>query len=264
MRKRSVQIKLKIAQFRLKELKCYQMLSIVRPGREDLDLEEISSLNNFPGKCRECAKLFRSMIHGKCSFCHDLEFQENVLCHLNRCIQNPAVFECYAFQPALKLVGSSDQEFPSLPNSVVKDNSPQNGFHELLDSDKIKYQRTLALQRLSRDPDSVFVELKYHFAWNVIYRKPVFALPANIFDFVCDTFSKCSEIVGGLVDLLWLAPDHLHLYVESDGSNSVETIAQEMKRVSAAAILAEFGDLKASLDAQKELWDKAYFVETIG
>jgi REP element-mobilizing transposase RayT len=34
--------------------------------------------------------------------------------------------------------------------------------------------------------------------------------------------------------------------------------------VSVAAILAEFGDLKASLDAQKELWDKAYFVETIG
>ncbi|MBW2739771.1 MAG: transposase [Deltaproteobacteria bacterium] len=239
------------------------MLSIVRPGREDLDLEEISSLNNFPGKCRECAKLFRSMIHGKCSFCHDLEFQENVLCHLNRCIQNPAVFECYAFQPALKLVGSSDREIPSSPD-CIKDNSPQNGFHELLDSDKIKYQRALALQRLSRDPDSVFVDFKYHFAWNVIYRKPVFARPAKFFDFVCDTFSKCSEIVGGLVDLRWLAPDHLHLYVESDGSNSVETIAQEMKRVSAAAILAEFGDLKASLDAQKELWDKAYFVETIG
>ncbi|MBW1834774.1 MAG: transposase [Deltaproteobacteria bacterium] len=151
-----------------------------------------------------------------------------------------------------------------MPNGVVKDNSPQNGFHELLDSDKIKYQRALALQRLGRDPDSVFVDFKYHFAWNVIYRKPVFALPANIFDFVSDTFSKCSEIVCGFVDLLWLAPDHLHLYVESDGSNSVETIAQEMKRVSAAAILAEFSDLKASLDAQKDLWDKAYFVESIG
>jgi REP element-mobilizing transposase RayT len=110
----------------------------------------------------------------------------------------------------------------------------------------------------------LFVDFKYHFAWNVIYRKPVFALPANIFDFVSDTFSKCSEMVGGFVDLLWLAPDHLHLYVESDGSNSVETIAQEMKRVSAAAILAEFSDLKASLDAQKDLWDKAYFVESIG
>ncbi|MDL1980029.1 MAG: transposase [Deltaproteobacteria bacterium] len=224
----------------------------------------MSSLNHFPGRCRECAKLSRSMIHGKCSFCQDLEFQENVLCHLNRCIQNPALFECYAFQPALKLVGSSDQEIPSSPN-YIKDNSPQNGFQKLLDSDKIKYQRALALQRLGRDPDSVFVDFKYHFAWNVIYRKPVFARPpANIFDFVCGTFSKCSEIVGGFVDLLWLAPDHLHLYVESDGSNSVETIAQEMKRVSAAAILAEFGDLKASLDAQKELWDKAYFVETIG
>ncbi len=227
-------------------------------------MEEISSLKQFPGRCRECAKSSRSMIHSKCSFCHDLEFQENVLCHLNRCIQNPAVFECYAFQPALKLVGSSDQEISSLPNGVVKGNSLKNGFQELLDSDKIKYQRVLALQRLGRDPDSVFVELKYHFAWNVIYRKPVFARPANIFDFVSDTFSKCSEIVGGFVDLRWLAPDHLHLYVESDGSNSVETIAQEMKRVSEAAILAEFDDLKASLGAQKDLWDKAYFVETIG
>lgn len=226
-------------------------------------MEEMSSLNNFPKKCQECAKSSMSMIHGKCSFCQNLEFQENVLCHLNRCIQNPAVFECYAFQPALKLVGSSDQEIPSLPNGI-KDNSPQNGFHELLDSDKIKYQRALALQRLGRDPDSVFVDFKYHFAWNVICRKPVFARPANIFDFVSDTFSQCSEIVVGFVDLLWLAPDHLHLYVESDGSNSVETIAQEMKRVSAAAILAEFGDLKASLGAQKDLWDKAYFVETIG
>lgn len=204
------------------------------------------------------------MIHGKCcSFCQDLEFQEKVLCHLNRCIQNPTVFECYAFQPALKLVGSFDRESqPSL--NGIKDISLQNGFQKLLDSDKIKYQRALALQRLGRDPDDVFIDFKYHFAWNVIYRKQVFIRPAKIFDFVSDTFSKCSEIVGGFVDLLWLAPDHLHLYVESDGSNSVETIAQEMKRVSAAFIIAEFGDLNAGLDAQKELWDKAYFVETIG
>jgi len=40
-------------------------------------------------------------------------------------------------------------------------------------------------------------------------------------------------------------------------------IAQEMKRVSAAFILAEFGGLKASVDAQKDLWDKACFIETI-
>lgn len=111
---------------------------------------------------------------------------------------------------------------------------------------------------------SLIVEIKYHVAWNVIHRKPVFARPAKFFDFVSDTFSKCSELVGGFVSVLWLAPDHLHLYVESDGRNSVDTIAQEMKRVSTAAILAEFGDLNARLDAQKELWDKAYFVETIG
>jgi len=214
-------------------------------------------------KCQECAKASRSMIHGKCSFCQSLEFQEDILCHLNRCIQNPAVFKCYAFQPALKLVGSSDRKIPSWTDGV-KDNSPQDGLKEILDSDKIKYQQALALQRLDRDPNSVFVDFKYHFAWNVIHRKPVFARPEKIIDFVSDTFSNCSEIAGGFVSLLWLAPDHIHLYVESDGNDSVETIAREMKQVSAEVILAKFGDLKTSLDAQKKLWDKAYFVETIG
>ena len=214
-------------------------------------------------KCQDCAKSSRSMIHGKCSFCQDLEFQEDILCHLNRCIQNPAVFKCYAFQPALKLVGSSDREIPSWPDGV-KNSSSQDDLKEMLDSDKIKYQRALALQKLGRDPDGIFVDFKYHFAWNVIHRKPVFARPEKFIDFVSNTFSSCSEMVGGFVDLRWLAPDHIHLYVESDGNNSVETIAQEMKRVSAEVILAKFGDLKASLDAQKELWDKAYFVETIG
>ena len=147
----------------------------------------MTSTNHFPGKCQGCAKSSGPMIHGKCSFCQDLEFQEKLLCHLNRCMQNPAVFKCYAFRPILKLVGSSDQEIPSSPNRI-KDNSSQNGFQQLLDSDKIKYQRALALQRMERDPDSVFVDFKYHFVWNIIHRKPVFAQPAKIIDFVSDTF----------------------------------------------------------------------------
>ena len=85
-----------------------------------------------------------------------------------------------------------------------------------------------------------------------------------MFNFINDIFSKYSDLVGGFVRLLWLAPDHLHLYMESDGEKSIEVIAQKMKRQSASAILEEFADLKASLDAENELWDKAYFVETVG
>jgi REP element-mobilizing transposase RayT len=70
--------------------------------------------------------------------------------------------------------------------------------------------------------------------------------------------------VGGFVSLLWLAPDHVHLYVISDGEKSVETIVQEIKRSSNDAIMGEFADIKDRFDAGNELWDTAYFSETAG
>ncbi len=145
-----------------------------------------------------------------------------------------------------------------------KNQYPQNSFKKLFDSDKIKYQRALALQKISREPDTEFMEIKYHFAWNVTYRRPVFQRPGNMFDFISDIFSNCDESVGGFVSLLWLAPDHLHLYVESDGEKSADTIAQEMKHFSVAPILAEFSGLKVNMNPEETLWDKAYFVETVG
>jgi putative transposase len=135
---------------------------------------------------------------------------------------------------------------------------------KLLRQDKIKYERALALQKLERDPDGVYMELKYHLAWNVIYRGPVFMPNDDFFDFFHNTFLECSELVGGLVSLLGLAPDHVHLYLESDGKNSVETVVQEIKRFSKSALLSTFVDLKDGFEAGNELWDNAYFSETIG
>lgn len=222
----------------------------------------MSLSSELPRKCLECGKLSKSIIHNKCNFCQDLQFQEEMLCHLNRCIQDPVAFECSAFQPSLQLVGPSAQDASTLCNSPKGDAS-QSCFERHLNSDKIKYQRALAVQKLGRDPDAVIVGLEYHFAWNVIHRRPVFSSPAKVLDFVSDTFSDCSEFVGGSVSLLWLAPDHVHLHVQSDGKKAIETIAQEMKRSSAAAILAEFADLKAGLSEENELWDAAYFAATI-
>jgi len=161
------------------------------------------------------------------------------------------------------LVGSSSLEVPPL-HQDPQDQFLKSGFQKLLDSDKIKYQRALALQKLADEPDGVFIVTKYHFAWNVTCRRPAFVQPGNMIGFMSDTLSNCSDLVGGFVSLLWLAPDHLHLYVESDGEKSVEKMAQELKRLSAAAMLAQFANLKASLDTGHALWDEAYFVETIG
>lgn len=225
----------------------------------DMKLEKKSSRNNFPVKCLACAKSSKPVIHGRCSFCQRLSFQEKVLCDLNRSIQNPTSFECHAFQPLLKLVTSSGQETRPAPNVQPA----KTTIEKLLDSDKVKYQRALALQRLARNPDDVMLDIKYHFAWNVIGRKSAFAEPAPMIDFISNTFTTCSEAVGGFTRLLWLAPDHIHLYVASDGEVSPDNMAEKLKQLSEAPILERFPDLIASPDVEKGLWDEAYFVETI-
>jgi len=223
----------------------------------------MTSSNELPEKCMECVKSSVTLFHRKCQFCRDLEFQESILCELNRCIQSRSDFECHAFQPMLKLAGpSKSKEFVSNDSSTRKIKG--KFFLDLLNSDKIKYERALALQKLARDPDGVYMQLKYHFAWNVSFRKSVYSPANTFFDFVNDTFLRCSELAGGFVDLLYLAPDHLHLYAESDGELSVEEIVHRIKQFSNKAILEEFPFIRDKLGGGTDIWDEAYFTETIG
>ncbi|MFC1815951.1 transposase [Thermodesulfobacteriota bacterium] len=135
---------------------------------------------------------------------------------------------------------------------------------DLLKSDKIKYERALALQKLGRDPDGIYIQIKYHFAWNVSLRRAVFSPAKDFIDFVLDTFLKCSEPTGGFVDLRYLAPDHIHLYVESDGELSIEEIIYRIKQFSNDAISEKFPLIRDKLGGNTQIWDDAYFVETIG
>jgi len=226
----------------------------------DGDVNESSSDNRLPAKCQECIKSSKQFIHGRCSFCQNLSFQEEVLCYLSRSTQNSDFFECHAFQPLLKLVVSPGEEIQPEP----KGQPAEISLEKLLDSDKVKYQRALALQKLARNPDDVMIQIKYHFAWNVVGRRPVFAEPATTIDLINDTITTCSDAVGGFASLLWLAPDHIHVYVESDGEVSPDNMAQKLKQLLEIAILERLPDLVASPEVEKRLWDEAYFVETIG
>jgi REP element-mobilizing transposase RayT len=225
--------------------------------------KEMPSFNELPAKCLECTKSKMPRFHGKCHFCRDLEFQESVLCDLNRYIQSRSDFECHAFQPMLKLVGPSENKVLRFDDNSTRE-IKEKLFLDLLNSEKIKYERALALQKLDRDPDSVYMQLKYHFAWNVSLRRSVFSPASTFFDFVSDTFLRCREPAGGFVGLLYLAPDHIHLYVESDGELSLEEIIHKIKKFSNDAILERFPLIKDKLGRDTEIWDEAYFVETIG
>jgi REP element-mobilizing transposase RayT len=113
-------------------------------------------------------------------------------------------------------------------------------------------------------PDAVFIDIRYHLAWNVVHRRSSFSEPQNSFKMVNDAFSDSGSAVGSFVSLLWLAPDHVHVYLESDGEEALETTAQEIKRLSESSILLRASEIVTNAVAGNDLWDKAYFAETIG
>ncbi|MFH1243350.1 MAG: transposase, partial [Pseudomonadota bacterium] len=105
---------------------------------------------------------------------------------------------------------------------------------------------------------------KYHFAWNVFRRISLLSQTKMFFGFVYDTFLNCSAVVDGFVQLLYLAPDHVHLFVESSGELSPEEIATKIKQYSNRAIVEKFPSVKDRLPLDTGIWDEAYFVETVG
>jgi REP element-mobilizing transposase RayT len=212
----------------------------------------------IPKKCHECRKSSRPIIHGQCTFCQTLAFQEGILCDLNRRVQHPDNFECFAFTPTLKLVGSSKQDELCISNRSTEP------FQNYFESERFKYQRALAVQKMKNDPDAVIIDFRYHLAWNVVHRRSSFPDPQNAFNMVNDAFFGISSSVGSFVSLLWLAPDHVHVYLESDGEKSVEIIAQEIKRLSESSILGGASEMMLNAVDGNDLWDRAYFAETIG
>ena len=200
----------------------------------------------YPDLCRKCAVSGNKTVHDRCDFCKDLAFDENILCDLTRSVQDPGAFACYAFRSVLRL--------PLIKN--IEDLPGDRNPGALLSLDSFKYREALAVQRLRRDPDGVYEHLAYHLAWNVAKRKSLFSHPADARGLIDEAFSVCGEEIGGFATVLWLAPDHIHVYLESNGEKSVDTIAKVVRRVSARAL--------RDLSEKGRVWEEGYFAQTVG
>jgi REP element-mobilizing transposase RayT len=220
--------------------------------------------DQIPHQCLEYDKFYRSRPILQCPVCRDLKLVEGIFCDLNRAVQDNLHFVCHAFRPGLKLVGPAGKAKLNQRPAIMDPKKRHKSIQEIMASDKYKYQKALALQKLSRYPDEFFVELKYHLAWNVRHRKPVLVQEKKYVDFVLDTLAGCGDLVGGAVRLIWLAPDHLHLYLDSDGEKSIDSIIRKLKALLNKTILGEFPMIKNGLGKGRNLWDKAYFSETLG
>ena len=225
----------------------------------------MSSEDLLPEECQGCVRPKTSRASENCDFCRKTDFYESVLCDLNRSVQNPDDFSCYAFLPSLKLV-SPIHSRPVKSESYRKadKNLQAEEFQRIVFSEKYRYEKALSFQKLNKDPDLVLMNLNFHFAWNVVHRKPLFSPEKKYFGFVYDTLLRCSDLVEGFFTLIWLAPDHVHVYVESNGQQPPETQLKRMKGFLKKEVLKEFPDICDGTVEGRDLWDEAYFVETVG
>jgi REP element-mobilizing transposase RayT len=175
-------------------------------------------------------------------------------------VQDESSFKCSAFEPRFKVVNSEVK--PEKSTDQHLNERKKDPYADLLNSDRIKYQKALALQKLKRDPDTVFMQLNYYFAWNVRYRKPAFNTDEKIVETVYKLFNESSLVVNDFVSLISLAPDHVHVFVESNGELSVEELINRIKEHTGNGLLKECPQLKESFK-NDSIWDDAYFVETI-
>ena len=131
-------------------------------------------------------------------------------------------------------------------------------------SSKVQYQKALFLQKLEREPDAIFCQVKFHMAWSVIERRSVFADPKKHLDVIAVSLFRAQAPSVTDIQLLWLAPDHLHVYCESDGTASPEEIVVHLKRVSEQALVTEFAEALPDRVTPQGFWDESYFMESIG
>lgn len=217
---------------------------------------------DIPAKCIDCSKYQDSnRRHRYCETCQRLNIEERLFCDLNRSLQDTASFICMAFEPRFKVVNSI--KIPEMPVEQLLNKPIKDQHVNILNSDKIQYQRALALQKLRRDPDTVFMQIKYHFVWNVNYRKPLFKSDEKMIEVANRLFNESSQIVKDFVSLMSLAPDHVHVLVESNGKLSVEKLISRIKDFTGSGLIREYPSLK-TLSKNCSIWDDAYIAETIG
>jgi REP element-mobilizing transposase RayT len=218
--------------------------------------------DNIPEKCKACAKFHASTrYHRYCDTCQGLNLEEGFLCDLNRSVQDAASFICMAFEPKFSVVSSVVK--PEMPVERQLNKQAKAQHLNIFNSDKIQYERALALQRLRRDPDTILMQLQYHFAWNVRFRKPLFKSDENLREAANRLFNESSQVVKDFVSLIAFAPDHVHVLVESNGKLSVEKLIRRIKEFTGNGLIRECPALKASFE-KGSIWDDAYIAETIG
>jgi len=207
---------------------------------------------SIPTLCQACYKHYRSTVVNACPFCNDVQFSEQVLCDLVREGQNEKQpFRCGAFRPALSVVRHDE----------IEASPAEEGSEDTVSmSPKEKWFRAYAVQQLSHHPDLIAFTIRYHVVLSTRQRTNVFSSEhrESIADLVRQAALPFEQTTA---HVLWLASDHLHLYLDATPDYALDEIVDAIMEYVEHEMMHLFPELQHS---KQPVWERAYFAEGIG
>ena len=207
---------------------------------------------SIPTLCQACYTYYRSTVVKACPFCRDVQFPEQVLCDLVREGQSEKQpFRCAAFRPALSVVQ---------PDHTEALHREEGSANTVSMSPKDKWFRAYAVQQLNFNPDLIDFTIRYHVVLSTRQRVNVFSRAHGepMADLVRQAAVPFEQTT---VYVLWLASDHLHLYIDASPDYALDEIVHAIREHLEHAMTHLFPALQPS---NQPVWERAYFAEGIG
>jgi REP element-mobilizing transposase RayT len=201
--------------------------------------------------CKECFKYYNRVVAEGCTFCHDYQFQEIILCDLLRVEKDENELKCHSFKRNLSVVGENKRSY-----EYVKDDD-----QEITIPDRQKWLKAYALQQWKFDPDKIFSNLSFHLCLITKERGRIWDQVKEGLDKILSIFSDSSGSFDGKVSFLCAGKDHVHLHIELSPDSSPDEVVRKIVAFSEAAMKTEFPEY---FEHNEGLFEKAYFIETIG
>src|SRR5215510_11315796 len=175
---------------------------------------------SIPTLCQVCYKYYCSTVVKACPFCDDVHFPEQVLCDLVReGYSEKHPFRCAAFRPALSVVRHDETE------ALLTEEGSEETANM---SPKDKWFRAYAVQQLSFHPDLIAFTIRYHVVLSTRQRTNIFASEhrESMADLVRQAAVSFEQTTA---HVLWLAADHLHLYIDASPEYALDEIVHAIR-----------------------------------
>ncbi len=206
---------------------------------------------SIPTLCQACYKHYRSTVVKACPFCHDIQFPEQRLCDLVREGQSEKQpFRCAAFRPALSVVHRDHTEARHM----------EEGSEDTVNmSPKDKWFRAYAVQQLGSNPDLIDFTIRYHVILCTRQRVNIFSSEHDepMADLVRQAALSFEQTTA---HVLWLASDHLHLYIDATPDYALDEIVYAIMD----DLERETRQFPALQHSNQPIWERVYFAEGIG